>query len=106
MSGGAASKDTTMEPPEGPAYHVEISAKASADFGALDPEALEAIHQALDTLEMHPQPPGARRRTAPGRYSLRAGLHRILYAVDEEARLVTVERIRRRRAREPTERQR
>ena len=85
-----------MEPPEGPAYHVEISAKASEDFGALDPNALEAIHQALDTLETDPRPPGARRRTAPGHYSLRAGLHRILYAVDEEARLITIQRLRRR----------
>jgi len=83
-----------MEPPEGPAYHVEISAKASADFGALDPEALEAIHHALDALETDPRPPGARRRTAPGHYSLGAGFHRILYAVDEEARLITIERIR------------
>jgi mRNA interferase RelE/StbE len=92
-----------MEPPEGPAYHVEISAKASEDFGALDPEALEAVHQALDTLETDPRPPGARRRTAPGHYSLRAGRHRILYTVDEEARLITIQRIRRRPAREPGE---
>jgi mRNA interferase RelE/StbE len=91
-----------MEPPEGPAYHVEISAKASEDFGALDPEALEAIHQALDALETDPRPPGVRRRTAPGHYSLGAGFHRILYAVDEEARLITIERIRRRPARKPT----
>ena len=82
-----------MEPPEGPAYHVEISAKASADFGALDPEALEAIHQALDTLEKDPRPPGARRRTAPAHYSLGAGFHRVLYAVDEEARLITIQRL-------------
>jgi mRNA-degrading endonuclease RelE of RelBE toxin-antitoxin system len=85
-----------MEPPEGLIYHVEISAKASEDFGALDPEALEAIHQALDALETAPRPPGARRRTAPGHYSLRVGLHRILYAVDEEARLITIQRLRHR----------
>ena len=85
-----------MEPPEGPAYHVEISAKASEDFGALDREALESIHQALDTLETHPRPPSARHHTTPGHYSLRAGLHLILYAVDEEACLITIQRIRRR----------
>jgi mRNA-degrading endonuclease RelE of RelBE toxin-antitoxin system len=85
-----------MEPPEGPTYHVEISAKASEDFGALDREALDAVHQALDALETAPRPPGARRRTAPGRYSLRAGLHRILYAVDKGAHLITIQRIRRR----------
>ena len=85
-----------MEPLEGPTYHVEISPKASEDFGALDPNALEAVHQALDALETDPRPPGSRRRTAPGHYSLRAGLHRVLYAVDEEARLITIQRLRRR----------
>jgi mRNA-degrading endonuclease RelE of RelBE toxin-antitoxin system len=88
-----------MEPPEGPIYHVEISAKAAEDFGTLDPSALEAVHQALDALEMDPRPPGVRRRTAPGHYSLRAGLCRVLYAVDEDARLITIQRIRRRRPR-------
>jgi len=83
-----------MEPPEDPAYHVEISAEAAADFGALSREALEVVHQALDALEAVPRPPGARPRTAPGRFSLAAGLHRILYAVDEEARLITIQRIR------------
>jgi mRNA-degrading endonuclease RelE of RelBE toxin-antitoxin system len=83
-----------VEPPKRPAYHVEISAKASADFAGLDPDALEAIHQALDALEMDPRPRGARRRTAPGHFSLGAGPLRILFAVDEEARLITVERIR------------
>jgi mRNA-degrading endonuclease RelE of RelBE toxin-antitoxin system len=92
-----------MELLEGPTYHVEISAKASEDFGTLDPEALEAIHQALDTLEKDPRPPGARRRSASGCYSLRAGRHRVLYAVDEEARLITIERIRRRPTRKPTQ---
>jgi mRNA-degrading endonuclease RelE of RelBE toxin-antitoxin system len=94
LSGGPPPEDTAMEPPEGPTYHVEISAKAAEDFGALDSEALWAIHRALDTLERKPRPPGCRRRTAPGDYSLRVGLHRILYAVDEEARLITIQRIR------------
>jgi mRNA-degrading endonuclease RelE of RelBE toxin-antitoxin system len=83
-----------MEPQQGATYHVEISAKAHADFGALDSEALWAIHRALDALDMEPQPPGARPRKAPGHYSLGVGPRRILYAVDEEARLITVQRIR------------
>jgi mRNA-degrading endonuclease RelE of RelBE toxin-antitoxin system len=83
-----------MESQQGTTYHVEISAKAHADFGALDSEALWAIHRALDALDMDPRPPSARRRSAPGHYSLSVGPHRILYAVDEEARLITVQRIR------------
>ena len=83
-----------MEPQQGATYHVEISAKAHADFEGLDSEALWAIHRALDALETDPQPPGARRRTAPGHYSLDVGLHRILYTVDEEPHLITIQRIR------------
>ena len=82
-------------------YHVEISAKASEDFEALALEALEAVHEALDALETDPRPPGVRRRKAPDHYSLLAGPHRILYAVDEEARLITVQRIRSRPSRPP-----
>jgi mRNA-degrading endonuclease RelE of RelBE toxin-antitoxin system len=83
-----------MEPQQGATYHVEISAKAHADFEGLDSEALWAIHRALDALDADPRPPGARRRTAPGHYSLGVRLHRILYAVDEEAHLITIQRIR------------
>jgi len=87
--------------PEGHSYHVEVSARASKDFEALDAEALEAVHQALDTLETEPRPRGLRRRKAAHHYSLGVGLYRILYTVDEQARLITIQRIRPRRSRPP-----
>jgi mRNA-degrading endonuclease RelE of RelBE toxin-antitoxin system len=105
-----------MELKQGPAYYVEISEKASQDLEALAgeardlldglrtpaDEALDTIHDALDALETNPRPPGARRRSAPGHYSLRVGPHRVHYAIDEEARLITVQRIiRDRRRRSP-----
>ena len=90
-----------MELQKDPSYHVEISAKASDDFGAVPGEALEAIHDALDALETVHRPAGARRRKEPNHYSLRAGPYRILYAVDEDARLITIQRIRPRHLRCP-----
>ena len=85
-----------MEPQRDCTYYVEISAKASADFAALDSNALWATYRAVDSLKTDPRPPDVRRRTAPGHYSLRVGLDCILYAVDEEARLITIQRLRRR----------
>jgi len=97
-----------MEPRQRPVYHVEISEKASQDLGALAGEALDAlrdlldgladealgaVHDALDALETDPRPAGARRRSAPDHYSLRVGLCRIHYAVDDKARLITIQRI-------------
>lgn len=88
-------RDGTLRGPwRGRAYFVEIGAKASEDLAALDPEALELVHEALDELETNPRPAGARHRKAPGHYSLRAGPCHILYAVNDESRLITVERIR------------
>ena len=97
-----------MERKQGPVYHVEISERASRDLGALAGEALDAprdlldgqadkaldvVHNALDALETDPRPAWARRRSAPDHYSLRAGLCRIHYAVDDKARLITIQRI-------------
>ena len=82
-----------MEPNQGPVYYVEISAEASQYLGALENEARDAVHEALDALETDQRPTGARCRSEAGHYALRAGQHQILYAVDQEARLITVERI-------------
>jgi len=105
-----------MEAEQDPVYYVEISEKASQDLEALAgevrdvvdgpralaEEALDAVHDALDALETNSRPPGARRRSTPGDYSLRVGPHRVHYALDAEARLVTVQRIiRDRRRRSP-----
>ena len=82
-----------MEPKQGPIYYVELSAEASQDLGALDDEALDVAHEALDALETDQRPAGARPGALPCHYVLHAGEHQILYAVDQEARLITVERI-------------
>jgi mRNA-degrading endonuclease RelE of RelBE toxin-antitoxin system len=76
-----------------PSYYVEISERASQDLQALAIEALDAVHDALDALEKNPRLPGARRRKEPGHYSLRVGSYRIRYAVNEEARLITIQRV-------------
>jgi mRNA-degrading endonuclease RelE of RelBE toxin-antitoxin system len=82
-----------MEPNQGPIYYVKISAEASRDLGALAHEALDAVHEALDALETDQRPAGARPGALPCHYVLHAGEHQILYAVDQEARRITVERI-------------
>ena len=82
-----------MEPNQGPIYYVEISAEASQDLGALDDEAMNVVHEALDALETDHRPAGARPGTLPCHCVLRAGQHQILYAVDQEARLITVKQI-------------
>jgi hypothetical protein len=82
-----------MEPNQGPIYYVKISAEASQDLGALAHEALDAVHEALDALETDQRPAGACCRSEAGHYVLPAGEHQILYAVDQEAQLITVERI-------------
>jgi mRNA interferase RelE/StbE len=88
-----------IPPNEGNRYLVELSTKATQDLRGLDRAALEEIHRALDRLEMNPRLPGARSLTTPVHYSIAVGSFRVLYLVDDDARLVTVERIRRRLSR-------
>jgi mRNA-degrading endonuclease RelE of RelBE toxin-antitoxin system len=76
-----------------PSYYVEISERASQDLQAIAIKDLDAVHDALDALEKNPRYPGARRRKQPGHYSLRVGSYRIRYAVNEEARLITIQRV-------------
>ena len=82
-----------MEPKQRFVYCVEISPEASQDLGALQDDARDAIHDALDALETEHRPAGARPGALPGHFVLRVGEHEILYAANQEARLITVKRI-------------
>lgn len=55
------------------------------------------ITRKLIALESDPHPPSTKKlRVSPGRLRLRVGDYRVVYAVSEQDRVVTVERIRHR----------
>jgi mRNA interferase RelE/StbE len=55
------------------------------------------ISEAIDDLATYPRPPGAKRLVGQNGYRLRQGDYRVLYTVDDQARVIRVYRIGHRR---------
>ena len=80
------------------AYALDIRPRARRSLRQLDPVARKAVAEAIDNLTVDPRPPGARALTGHLPYlRVRSGDYRVLYLVDDRARLVTVAVIGRRR---------
>lgn len=74
-----------------PAYRIDIRARADRSLRRLDPATRKAIAQVIDNLATLPRPPGATPLTGHRPYlRVRSGDYRIVYAVDDKARVVTI----------------
>jgi mRNA interferase RelE/StbE len=73
------------------AYAIEIRPRARRALRQLDPPARKAVARVIDVLATDPRPPGARALTGHRPYlRIRAGDYRVIYAVDDSARMITV----------------
>ncbi len=73
------------------AYAIEIRPRARRALRQLDPPARKAVARVIDVLATDPRPPGARALTGHRPYlRVRAGDYRVIYAVDDSARMITV----------------
>lgn len=78
-------------------YSVRILRRAIKDIADLPKEYARLIAEHIDRLEEDPRPPGAKKLRGTTAYSLRVGVYRILYDIDDNARMVTVYRVKHRR---------
>jgi len=78
-------------------YNIRILRRAIKDIAALPGDYARLVSQHIDQLEQNPRPRGAKKLRGEGAYSLRVGVYRILYDVDDEIRTVTVYRVKHRR---------
>lgn len=78
-------------------YRVELETSARRQFLKLPAAVQERITDAIDDLARNPRPAGARRLSGTPGYRIRQGDYRILYVIDDRARLVRVYRIGHRR---------
>ena len=78
-------------------YKVRISRIAMRDISRLAPQYTRLVSQHIDELSENPRPRGSKRLRGRTDYRLRAGVYRILYGIDDDERVVTVERVRHRR---------
>jgi len=75
-------------------YQVRLERSAARAWNALPPKEHAQIGRRLHALAENPRPPGSRKLSGEFEgYRLTAGDFRILYEIDDKARIVTVYRI-------------
>jgi mRNA interferase RelE/StbE len=77
-------------------FRVELSPAAQRQLRRLPPGSAAAFRGPILALAIDPRPPGATKLAATDFWRVRVGDLRVIYAIDEPARLVVVLRVARR----------
>jgi mRNA interferase RelE/StbE len=73
------------------AYAIDVRPRARRSLRQFDPSVRKAIAQVIDGLGADPRPPGVMPLTGHRPYlRVRSGDYRVIYSVDDRARVVTV----------------
>jgi mRNA interferase RelE/StbE len=76
------------------AWEVRFKPSALRDFRALPGNVQTRVGKRLDTLSSDPRPPGSQKlEGGEGFYRVRVGDHRIVYAIDDPARVVFIAKV-------------
>ena len=78
-------------------YNVLIKRSAAKELEALPPTDRRRIAGKIQALGRDPRPPGVEKLSSQDRYRIRQGPYRVLTAIDDHARTVTVVKIGHRR---------
>ena len=78
-------------------YKVELRRAAQKELDALLEQDYEAVAKVISSLERESRPPRVKKLTESGLWRIRVRQYRIVYAINDEARLVTLVRVARRR---------
>lgn len=79
-----------------PQYQVNLTRSAFKDLKKLSRPALLRVDERITSLNSGPRPHGSQKLAGSDLYRVRVGDYRILYEIDDAARVVTVERVRHR----------
>lgn len=71
-------------------YSVRILRRAMKDIANLPKDYACLVSDHIDRLQEDPRPPGAKKLRGTTDYSLRVGVYRILYDINDSVRVVTV----------------
>ncbi|MCB0227137.1 MAG: type II toxin-antitoxin system RelE/ParE family toxin [Anaerolineae bacterium] len=78
-------------------YSVIFQGKAAKQIQKLPPSDFNRIRPKIDALAQDPRPSGVKKLSGDLGYRIRVGSYRILYRVDDVARIVIIYRVRHRR---------
>ena len=74
-------------------YRLEVSHTAHRRIRRLSTQTQERVNRAIACLAENPRPPGVKKLTVREGYTVRVGDYRILYQVDDGAKLVIIYRV-------------
>ena len=74
-------------------YRLEVSHTAHRQIVRLPVQTQERVNRAIAGLGENPRPPVSKKLTAREGYRVRVGDYRILYQVDDAAKVVTIYRV-------------
>lgn len=72
------------------AYDIKIKRSAEKEIRDLDSATLKRVVSAIQGLAQDPRPNGSQKLVGSDAHRLRVGTYRILYTIDDEARVVEV----------------
>ena len=75
------------------AYRLEVSHTAHHQIRLLQPQTQERINRAIALLADNPRNPGSKKLTGREGYRIRVGDYRVLYKIDDAAKLVVIHRV-------------
>jgi len=77
-------------------YSIRILRRAVKDTAGLPKSYARLVSQHIDSLAENPRPRDAKKLQGTMAHSLRIGVYRVLYDIDDEARTVTIYRVKHR----------
>ena len=79
------------------AYEVRLRRPAQKALDALSEQDYDRLAKVITTLADNPRPPRVKKLADSGLWRVRVGHYRVIYAIDDEARVVTIVRVARRK---------
>ena len=78
-------------------YEIRLRRAAQKELESLSGRNYEAVAKAIESLETTPRPRGVKKLADSGLWRIKLGQYRVVYAIDDEARLIIVVRVARRK---------
>jgi len=78
-------------------YEIRLRRAAQKELDASFGRDYKMLARAISNLEQNPRPPGVKKLADSGLWRVRIGHYRIVYAVDDENKLITIVRVARRK---------
>lgn len=78
-------------------YEVRLRRAVQKELDALNRRDYERVARAIDGLERNPRPPRVKKLAESGLWRIRLGQYRIVYAIDDKAKMIILVRVAKRK---------